>query len=120
AYRKKRESDRERLQAMLDYANARRCRTQMLLGYFGQEVPACGRCDICTGKLGASTEDDESEEETAARMIPELPSVPPPPRKNPPTPSGDRGDGGRRPLGAPLMRGPEIRGPAEGGTLASP
>jgi ATP-dependent DNA helicase RecQ len=84
-YRKKRESDRERLQAMLDYANARRCRMQVLLDYFGQEVPPCGRCDICTGKLGASTEDDDEAEETPARSLPELPSVPAPPRKDPTT-----------------------------------
>ncbi len=24
------------------------CAALALLGYFGQEVPACGRCDICT------------------------------------------------------------------------
>jgi len=82
-YRKKRESDRERLQAMLDYANSRKCRVAYLMGYFGQEVGPCGRCDNCTGKNAAEEEPDE--DEAPARALPELPSLPPPPRKDPTT-----------------------------------
>lgn len=39
----------QKLQAMLEYAaNNHYCRSQLLLGYFGeQDAPLCGTCDIC-------------------------------------------------------------------------
>ncbi len=41
----------ERMEAMTDYVhNATICRAQKLLQYFGEEVPACGICDICVEK----------------------------------------------------------------------
>jgi ATP-dependent DNA helicase RecQ len=84
AYRKKREGDRERLQAMLDYAEGRKCRVQFLLGYFGEETPPCGRCDVCTGRVGIG-EDEETDEFETARPLPIIPEAPPPPRKDPTT-----------------------------------
>jgi ATP-dependent DNA helicase RecQ len=44
-------ADAERLDAAGRYAATRRCRTEAILGYFGQEVASmrCRRCDNCTG-----------------------------------------------------------------------
>jgi ATP-dependent DNA helicase RecQ len=43
-------ADRERLEAMMDYGRAVRCRMQFLREYFGEaEGEPCGRCDHCTG-----------------------------------------------------------------------
>ena len=40
--------DRSRIDAMREYAETRRCRRQVLLGYFGQDLAApCGACDTC-------------------------------------------------------------------------
>ena len=87
SYRKKRESDRERLQAILDYADTRQCRAQFLLKYFAEETPPCGRCDICTGRNQSDDDDDtvEAAVEEESRPVIELPTLPPPPRKDPTT-----------------------------------
>ena len=85
SYRKKRESDRERLQAMLDYAETRKCRVQFLLEYFVEEVPVCGKCDNCTGRNQAVSDDDADEGEEDDRPRIEIPEAPPPPRKDPTT-----------------------------------
>ncbi|GAB2711249.1 ATP-dependent DNA helicase RecQ [Microbacterium marinum] len=40
--------DRSRIDAMREYAETRRCRRQVLLGYFGQDLAEpCGACDTC-------------------------------------------------------------------------
>lgn len=39
----------ERKEAMTDFMLTPICRQQQLLTYFGEESPACGRCDICKG-----------------------------------------------------------------------
>jgi ATP-dependent DNA helicase RecQ len=40
--------DRSRIEMMRGYAETRRCRRQVLLGYFGQDlVEPCGNCDTC-------------------------------------------------------------------------
>ncbi|GGH38136.1 RecQ family ATP-dependent DNA helicase [Microbacterium album] len=40
--------DRSRVEMLRGYAETRRCRRQVLLGYFGQEPDApCGNCDTC-------------------------------------------------------------------------
>jgi len=85
AYRKKREGDRERLQAMLDYAETRRCRVQFLLEYFHEGVPPCERCDNCTGRNAAAEDDGPEEPEEEERPHVEIPEAPPPPRKSPTT-----------------------------------
>ncbi len=98
-YRKRRESDRGKLEAMLKFARSTRCRAQILLEYFGEKnVPLCTRCDNCRtygagaaeerttsldGPLSFDSESDESDD--SEREVVELPVVPPPPRKDPTT-----------------------------------
>jgi ATP-dependent DNA helicase RecQ len=44
--------ERHRLEAMLGYCEVTTCRRQILLGYFGDELPeACGNCDTCLEPL---------------------------------------------------------------------
>lgn len=40
-------TDHVRLNALLGLAEARRCRRRVLLRYFGDEIEACGNCDLC-------------------------------------------------------------------------
>jgi ATP-dependent DNA helicase RecQ len=40
-------ADHARLNALLGLAEATRCRRQVLLGYFGEDSPPCGNCDLC-------------------------------------------------------------------------
>jgi ATP-dependent DNA helicase RecQ len=97
-YRKRREADHGKLEAMLRYARSTRCRVKILLGYFGEnEVPLCGRCDNCK-KYGAEAaverqldigaplgememQDDDGGDER--EPLPNFPEAPPPPRKDP-------------------------------------
>lgn len=45
----------ERIKSVLDYATMRhRCRNQILLGYFGEDIKACGHCDVCLARERAS------------------------------------------------------------------
>jgi ATP-dependent DNA helicase RecQ len=45
--------DRSRVEMLRGYAEGRRCRRQLLLGYFGQEHAApCGACDTCENGPG--------------------------------------------------------------------
>jgi ATP-dependent DNA helicase RecQ len=48
-YKTRKNIAREKMQSMLDYVTGDRvCRSQFLLGYFGEESTArCGRCDVC-------------------------------------------------------------------------
>ncbi|MDJ0683834.1 MAG: DNA helicase RecQ [Alphaproteobacteria bacterium] len=39
--------EHKRLDALLAYCEATRCRRQLLLAYFGEEAEPCGKCDIC-------------------------------------------------------------------------
>jgi ATP-dependent DNA helicase RecQ len=92
-YRKRREADRGKLEAMITYARSTRCRVKILLDYFGEkDTPLCGRCDNCkkygdkalvdqTTDIGSSFVVDESEDEES--RVPEIPEPPPPPRKDP-------------------------------------
>jgi ATP-dependent DNA helicase RecQ len=97
-YRKRREADHGKLEAMLRYARSTRCRVKILLGYFGEnDVPLCLRCDNCK-KYGAEADkerlvdigsplgelemqDDEGGDER--EPLPQIPEAPPPPRKDP-------------------------------------
>ncbi len=51
-YEKRKKSARERLQFMIGYASSdHRCRSQLLLGYFGEGDPyRCRQCDVCMRK----------------------------------------------------------------------
>jgi ATP-dependent DNA helicase RecQ len=92
-YRKRREADRGKLESMIRYARSTRCRVRMLLEYFGEpDVPLCGRCDNCQ-KHGADADRERTTdlmspieieaEEDEREPVPELPVIPPPPRKDP-------------------------------------
>lgn len=97
SYRKRREGDRNRVGAMIQFARSTRCRVQLLLEYFGDESPPlCGRCDNClnfgddaaverAGQLAvlAENSDDEdtgnrSSEPSRTESLP----TPKPPRKD--------------------------------------
>ena len=39
--------EHKRLDALLAYCETSSCRRQVLLSYFGEEIPACGNCDNC-------------------------------------------------------------------------
>jgi ATP-dependent DNA helicase RecQ len=43
----RKQADHARLNALLGLADAIGCRRQVLLGYFGESSPPCGKCDIC-------------------------------------------------------------------------
>jgi len=92
-YRKRREGDRGKLEAMIRYARSSRCRVQLLLEYFGEvTVPLCKRCDNCVryGEEAAkervtdltSPIEPDALEPDDGESIPELPEPPPPPRKD--------------------------------------
>ncbi|MEE2814700.1 MAG: DUF3553 domain-containing protein, partial [Actinomycetota bacterium] len=50
--------DQSRIEMMRSYAETRRCRRQVLLGYFGEELAEpCGNCDTCA----AGVVDDETD-----------------------------------------------------------
>ncbi len=49
-----REAGVEGLRAVREYATTPRCRRLTLLGYFGDETPTCGGCDVC-GRSGVGT-----------------------------------------------------------------
>jgi len=50
--------EHKRLDALLGYCEAAQCRRQVLMAYFGEDVPACGNCDVCENppKLVDATE----------------------------------------------------------------
>ncbi|SNZ21656.1 DNA helicase RecQ [Cohaesibacter gelatinilyticus] len=39
--------EHKRLDALLAYCEAPQCRRQALLSYFGEDIKACGNCDVC-------------------------------------------------------------------------
>ncbi|MGE0007465.1 MAG: DNA helicase RecQ [Parvibaculaceae bacterium] len=39
--------ERRKLEALLGFAEASRCRRQVLLAYFGEDSAPCGNCDVC-------------------------------------------------------------------------
>lgn len=43
----RREADHGRLNALLGLAEAKGCRRQLLLAYFGEKAEPCGNCDLC-------------------------------------------------------------------------
>ena len=43
----RRMADHARLNALLGLAEALKCRRQTLLGYFGEQIEPCGKCDLC-------------------------------------------------------------------------
>jgi len=47
----RRRIEHKRFSALAMLCESPRCRRQTLLGYFDEEAPACGRCDICLGRV---------------------------------------------------------------------
>jgi ATP-dependent DNA helicase RecQ len=39
--------EHKRLDALLGYCEASTCRRQVLMAYFGENLPPCGQCDVC-------------------------------------------------------------------------
>ena len=65
--RSRRRAER-RLDDMLRYTHAARCRRRFLLGYFGEEhAGKCGRCDVCLGRHPA--EDIHAHDEPLLREV---------------------------------------------------
>ncbi len=54
AYEKREDAFKQRLHAMMEYAEQTSyCRSQLLLSYFGEtDAPCCGTCDVCRSKKG--------------------------------------------------------------------
>lgn len=53
-YRFRKERSQYRIDQILNYVEVKKCRSQLLLAYFGEiDSPACGVCDVC---LSAKTE----------------------------------------------------------------
>lgn len=52
AVRQRRRAAESRISVMERYAEQQRCRRSALLGYFGERVPRCAGCDVCTGRSG--------------------------------------------------------------------
>ena len=98
-YRKRREADHGKLEAMLRYARSTRCRVKILLGYFGEnDVPLCRRCDNCK-KYGEDADkerlvdigsplgelemqDEEGGDDERETPVTQFPEASPPPRKD--------------------------------------
>lgn len=51
-----------RIASMTDYVTRERCKSQLLLEYFGEiEPPVCGKCDICTNRHSDTVTTEEFE-----------------------------------------------------------
>jgi ATP-dependent DNA helicase RecQ len=95
SYRKRREGDRDRLAAMIRFAQTTRCRMQVMLEYFGEKSPPlCKRCDNCLNygaeaaferaeelRPPVDADDEESPSPAALRAAETTSSAPKPPRK---------------------------------------
>ncbi len=47
-YKKRKADANSRLNSLIEYATSvNRCRSQLLIGYFGEKVNKCGVCDVC-------------------------------------------------------------------------
>ena len=58
----RKERAEERVEQAIRYAETRRCRSQQLLAYFGErDSPACGICDVCTGRNKSDLDSDAFE-----------------------------------------------------------
>ena len=59
-YRNRKERFEENLKAIQQYANADKCRSQVLLEYFGEKnTEPCGQCDVCRRKSEKELKEEE-------------------------------------------------------------
>lgn len=61
SYNQRKERQRKRTAKAISYATTARCRSQMLLEYFGEESPTCGVCDVCLGRTKSELSTDDFE-----------------------------------------------------------
>ena len=61
ALRRRRQHELAKIRRMVGYANARQCRRQKILGYFGEawDKGNCGACDYCLQETAASHAQDQ-------------------------------------------------------------
>jgi ATP-dependent DNA helicase RecQ len=63
----------ERLEKMIGYADSeQRCRSVVLLDYFGEESEACGKCDVCKSLAAGSGNEDFETIKAKIREITEV------------------------------------------------
>lgn len=61
AYNLRKLRQQKRMEKAVAYATTARCRSQMLLEYFGEMAPTCGVCDVCLGRTKAELSNDDFE-----------------------------------------------------------
>lgn len=62
--------DQSRIEMMRSYAETRRCRRQVLLGYFGEELDEpCGNCDTCAAGVADDEQDSDVEDHAAGFSV---------------------------------------------------
>ncbi|MCC6724649.1 MAG: RecQ family ATP-dependent DNA helicase [Saprospiraceae bacterium] len=61
SYNLRKERQQKRMEKAIAYATTARCRSQMLLEYFGENSPTCGTCDVCLGRTQAALSTDDFE-----------------------------------------------------------
>jgi ATP-dependent DNA helicase RecQ len=70
-YEQRRQQDRAKLRAMINYCQSAHCRTRYILEYFGEDVAAdweCGNCDACDGTL-VTRRRTRGEEDTKSAVL---------------------------------------------------
>ncbi len=61
AYKLRKERQQKCMEKAIAYATTARCRSQMLLEYFGEMAPTCGVCVVCLGRTKAELSTDDFE-----------------------------------------------------------
>jgi ATP-dependent DNA helicase RecQ len=70
-YEERRRRDREKLESMVAYCRTAKCRTRMILDYFGEEHPKGFRCGHCDNDANASLNGDAERDASPAAVAPE-------------------------------------------------
>jgi ATP-dependent DNA helicase RecQ len=68
-YEERRKRDREKLEVMIRYCRTARCRTKMILEYFGEAHPDDFRCCHCDNDADGSLNQDAPREEVRAETL---------------------------------------------------
>jgi ATP-dependent DNA helicase RecQ len=72
-YNFRRDSAKKRVESAIQYAEQRRCRSQLLLAYFGEtKSERCGICDVCTGRNATESAVNADVMESYERKIREV------------------------------------------------